>query len=485
MAGESDHTGADAPVAPTGSRLPGVEGLRGLAAVSVMVGHVAVLLLAADYDPSPFLGLGVATMLRGVILFFVLSGFLLYRPFVSAALAGRPRPSTRSFYRNRALRIFPAYLVILLAAGLVLGVAVTQAVQPGQDEDLTLRLGFLTDPLLLVLNLFMVQGMVPQGVQTGLSVSWSLVPELCFYVVLPALGLLAVRLARRRRLWAALAPGLLMLVVGLTGRLVANAWVGTGTEQELAVRQNGESWSAVLCNSLLANADLFGLGMLVAALVAAHRAGLIGDRAATTWRRVGLAGVPLGGIGALASGSPQGANPWFGVASAGLLLFLMLPGNGRLRRLCLAFLESRPMYGLGLISYSIYLWHFPLLCFLLLHVDALRYGSLSMLALDVLVASAATLALATLTYRYVEAPALRRKRHATAPVPHQPPPDTAGTAAEPAPVLPAQRAPLEAALPETARPETARPETALPETALPDTALPEPAAPEGAELAGS
>jgi peptidoglycan/LPS O-acetylase OafA/YrhL len=45
--------------------------------------------------------------------FFALSGFLLYRPYLAARLAGRPQPSTRSFLRRRWLRILPAYWVAL------------------------------------------------------------------------------------------------------------------------------------------------------------------------------------------------------------------------------------------------------------------------------------------------------------------------------------------------------------------------------------
>ncbi len=53
-------------------------------------------------------------------LFFVLSGFLLWRPIASAVLRGRRLPSVRRYARNRALRILPAYWVVLLATALVL-----------------------------------------------------------------------------------------------------------------------------------------------------------------------------------------------------------------------------------------------------------------------------------------------------------------------------------------------------------------------------
>ena len=95
-------------------RLAGIEGIRAIAATSVLVYHVY---LNGAPDARP-VDLGVATkpvenLRAGVTLFFVLSGFLLYRVFVAAALRGLPMPSVREYLRNRALRILPAYLVIL------------------------------------------------------------------------------------------------------------------------------------------------------------------------------------------------------------------------------------------------------------------------------------------------------------------------------------------------------------------------------------
>src|SRR5436190_12660103 len=112
------------------SRLPGIEGARACAALSVLVFHCW---LYGDPRgmPAPF-GLDVMPHFAlGVILFFTLSGFLLYRPFVAATFDPAARPRLREFYRNRALRIVPAYWVILWFVALGLRMANLPNMSPG------------------------------------------------------------------------------------------------------------------------------------------------------------------------------------------------------------------------------------------------------------------------------------------------------------------------------------------------------------------
>jgi peptidoglycan/LPS O-acetylase OafA/YrhL len=383
-----------------------------MAALAVMLAHTAIVL--ADMKVPRAVGQLVGLGLHGVTLFFVLSGFLLYRPFVLAALRGLPRPATGAFLRNRMLRIFPAYLVILLLAGVVAGAAVTETIQPGAPAPLSDRIGHLTDPVLLVLNLLLLQGYVPQGVQTGLSVSWSLVPEVAFYLALPLTGLVVARLARNgHAMRAAVVPVVVLLSVGFAGRVVAMFLAYGAGEEGLAVRRSGQSWSAVLTNSFLANADLFAVGMAVAVAVAAAQAGLITDRVVRRLRLACLVAIPFGGLATVVLGDAGVSMTFFGVACAGLVCYVMLPGQTLLKRWAVWFLELRPVHWLGLISYSVYLWHFPLLCFVLVHFEWAAYQSLGGLAVRTVLVSAAVIVLSTLTYRYVEAPALRRKGSTT------------------------------------------------------------------------
>jgi peptidoglycan/LPS O-acetylase OafA/YrhL len=93
----------------SGSRLPGIEGLRAIAAGSILIFH-GWRYGSLDQSPPQF---GPLTSIMphlslGVILFFCLSGFLLYRPFAAAVLRATPGPSIRNYLRHRVLRILPA-----------------------------------------------------------------------------------------------------------------------------------------------------------------------------------------------------------------------------------------------------------------------------------------------------------------------------------------------------------------------------------------
>ncbi len=175
-----------------GNRLDGIEGLRAVAALSVLGGHTILLMATDSYRFPPVLGSLSALLFQGLTLFFALSGFLLYRPFVSAVLNDRPTPSTRKFLRNRVLRIWPAYLVILAFVSFVMGSAILEPHGLANEW----KIGYLTDPVTLLANALLVHTWFPGTVLTGLGVSWSLVPEVSFYLLLPVLGYLGVRLTK-------------------------------------------------------------------------------------------------------------------------------------------------------------------------------------------------------------------------------------------------------------------------------------------------
>ncbi len=95
-----------------------LDGLRAIAALSIVLFHV-LLFMHVEYQPwSRAVGNFWYVLATGVQLFFTLSGFLLFRPYTHAMLTGKPLPPAARFYKKRALRILPAYwvaLAILLA----------------------------------------------------------------------------------------------------------------------------------------------------------------------------------------------------------------------------------------------------------------------------------------------------------------------------------------------------------------------------------
>jgi peptidoglycan/LPS O-acetylase OafA/YrhL len=392
----------------TGSRLPGIEGLRAVAACSVLVYHC--WLFGSPDRAAPRLGplTGVMPHLAlGVVLFFALSGFLLYRPFAAAALRAVPAPSVTAYLRNRALRILPAYWAVLLVTGLILQAALLR------DGAATLRVGSLArQPATLAKDLLLVQSYDPHTLLTGIGPAWSLVIEVAFYLALPLLATLATVLARRAtsragRRRAVLTPPAAMLALGLSGKATVH-FAGSATSFGW-----GADWSSVLARSFLANADLFAFGMALAVL----HTELADDRLVLPrwWRRAALA---VAAAAALVAVRVTPAGGGLGVprydslmaVACGLLLAIAVvpdPDPARPRRL-LWLLETRPLVAVGLASYSLFLWHEPLIHWLRGHGGTFA-GSGGFLVNLVVVAAAAG-GLAWLTYRYVELPALSRKR---------------------------------------------------------------------------
>ena len=95
-----------------------IDSLRAVAAISVLAYHAlykGVLLQLPTGSPlSPW----AAHLDVGVPIFFVLSGFLLYRPFVRARLSGSEAPDTEAYGWRRVMRILPAYWIALVVVGL-------------------------------------------------------------------------------------------------------------------------------------------------------------------------------------------------------------------------------------------------------------------------------------------------------------------------------------------------------------------------------
>ena len=392
-------------VAPsTGRRLPGVEGLRAIAATSILVIHTWG---EASRSGPPDLGrLGnnhIGDFSYGVTLFFALSGFLLYRPFVAAMLRSEPRPAFTRYLRNRALRILPAYWVILLLCALVLGSAFFR------DSQGVLHQGRLADPGLLAQAGLFAQDYDPNTLLTGIGPAWSLAVEAVFYLTLPLLVLVAFGLGSRAtrfnvRIAAALAPAAILLGVGLAGRAVAwkvfpaPVWAGWGTH-----------WHAVVERSFFCQADLFTFGMALAVARVLWEDGRL--RLPRHWRAAAavtaLAAYAVSSrvswMDAQLSYSPY--NTLMALACALLVALVVLtpPDRSYLVRL----LETRWLVGLGIISYSVFLWHDPIIWFLRDH--GLTFAGRIGLVANVAIVFATTVVLSWLTYRFVEAPALRLK----------------------------------------------------------------------------
>jgi peptidoglycan/LPS O-acetylase OafA/YrhL len=369
--------------------------------------------VSGHYSPTIMAAGKLQLLGHALVFFFGLSGFLLYLPYVRGIARGRDSaraPNVREFALHRVLRVFPGFIVIFLLGSFLLRAVYLQnpAVQPHGTDHGT---GMMTDPLQLLANLTLVQTYIPSYLQTGVNPSWSLSLELVFYVSLVVFGLMTLSLRRRTRmhpLVIALIPPAVLMVIGLVGKALTPLVVEHYHVTDPLLREWGPNWVAVYSRSFLPLADNFAYGMLAAIVVVAIEQGRLNDHLTRRMRwYCGLA-LPPALMVSLALTAMHTPFQTTAVAiTAGLaILFIVAPlargDDSALAR----HLDWRPFRYIGEVSLSVYLWHFPIL---------LVMGRLGWMAGDsvggmlrniALVMTVAVLA-ATITYRYVERPALK------------------------------------------------------------------------------
>ena len=126
-------------------------------------------------------GAFTARMEIGVAVFFLISGFLLYRPFVAAHLSGRPSPDVRTYLKRRLLRIVPAYWVALFFAAYVFH---TVTMPINNAKAVIVYFGFL-------------QIYSSHYILHGINAAWTLCVEMSFYLFLPLYAAAIAAWARR------------------------------------------------------------------------------------------------------------------------------------------------------------------------------------------------------------------------------------------------------------------------------------------------
>jgi len=167
-------------------RFPLFDSLRGFAAISILLVHTAIF--TGGFSDT-WHGRIVAHLDIGVPFFFLLSAFLLYRPFVASRREDRDRPAFSGYARRRFLRIAPAYWAVLTIAAVVPGMA------GAFSGNWWVYYGLLQN-----YPVYTAKGTCAVDTyRCAIPPSWSLAIEVFFYVLLPFFVLLMAALARRWR----------------------------------------------------------------------------------------------------------------------------------------------------------------------------------------------------------------------------------------------------------------------------------------------
>src|SRR4051794_9625896 len=322
-------------------RTAGLDGLRAVAALSVVSFHAWLYGFAHPYAITRNSAFdSVMFELRlGLVFFFVLSGYLLYRAFARAALTGDGRVDVRRYARRRVARIVPAYwLATVGAIALLWGGRGTPGIRLPDAADL---------PLFAVFG----QNYSLDTIMRLNPVTWTLCVEAAFYVLLPVLGALAWRLGPRAR----------GAHVGLVASLIP-----LGLVWNALVHENG--WNILASKALPGYLPYFACGMLLALWSewrAERRARPVGTRA--------TAALVAGGFGLVVAdaywhsiAAPRAVNAWLAVladlpAALGFAFVVaaVAVGGGLATR----WASARPLAWVGLVSYGVYMWHVPLILF--------------------------------------------------------------------------------------------------------------------------
>jgi peptidoglycan/LPS O-acetylase OafA/YrhL len=404
----------------TRPRIIGLDGARGLSCLGVAVMHIC-----CHYSPNTASTYRPNLFGTGLIFFYVLSGFLLFLPYVRNLVADRESaklPSTKNFAIHRFARIMPGYLAIFLLCNYVFSVAYVQnaAIQPPRTEDGT---GTITNIWQLLANLTLVQSYVPEYFQTGLNPSWSLTLELAFYASLPVLGALLFMLRKRtslRPFGIALVAPALLLVIGFVGKMMLPLLIAHFGVTDPLMVDWGPNWVAVFLRSFIASADNFAFGMLAAVVVVAMERRVLRESVSRRVRMVSaVAALPVALLCAvlLASG---GVMALFGVSAvallAGLAILVIVAPLMRGETSAIAnLLEMAPFRFIGKISLSAYLWHFPVML-LLGRAGLMASDTLGGMVWNVALGLTAAVLISVVTYYAVERPAVnwaKRYRYGT------------------------------------------------------------------------
>jgi peptidoglycan/LPS O-acetylase OafA/YrhL len=390
------------------TRFPLFDSLRALAALSIFGTHAYFVLQANQAGPLREFAVRLDV---GVFIFFAISGFLLYRPFVRARLRGEAAPATRVYAWRRLLRIGPAYWIALTVVAI------------------WLQLGDVARPENAPWLYLFGQSYRPETAIAGLPQAWSLCVEAAFYLFLPMYALAmrslpAVTERGRLRIELVALAVLAGAGFGFTALSVSTGAVAARSPVfplHLTLPSYLEVFAVGMCLAVLSvwyeerdppawlrPLDRFPGIAWAAALVAfwavSTRLGLDGHAGETigTWQYVGRTALYC--VIALGVVVPA----VFGTQTRGLV-----------RRV----LANRVLLWIGLVSYSLFLYHVVVV----IQVD--RWN----LPVGTAVALALSLAIAAASYYVIERPALSLKQL----VRGRPEPPPREALAEPAPIAPA------------------------------------------------
>lgn len=319
----------------------------------------------------------------GVAFLFILSGYLLAKPFLRALLRGTKLPDAGTFYFKRLLRIYPLYVFAIIA--LVIFSIVT-------------KFGVFPDLAGISTHLLLIQNFWPRFAETIEPPMWTMAVDAQFYLALPIVASLCAhgisRVSPERRFTAISVVLLSIAAVAVLLRFIVMTIrpesAGSFAQQIVYLKQLPEMGFSFSVGAVIALFELrfpgyrfspylFAAGVAVAV---GHALSRVGAHGASTYSHTYAFGFAFyDAFAAIAAG----------------LMFVALPRSSRFAR--------HVSFAAG-ISYAIYLFHYPLLAYFsdgLFHVS--KFKVIELLIVFVLVVCPVSWATST----FIERPFLKMK----------------------------------------------------------------------------
>lgn len=384
--------------------LPRMEGMRAVAALGVLLTHVSFQTGLVD---GSIVGRALGRLDLAVAMFFGISGFLLWRPHARAARSGAAGLGVARYLRSRAVRILPSYLACVIVVLMLLPSA--------RDADLRIWLA----------NLSLTQVYVPYTLTYGLTQMWSLAVEVSFYLVLPLVGWLLLRVTRHR------VP--LLLAIGVA--FVPWAWIGARLPLRDGV--NPENWLPAFVPWFVAGLVLAEWAVIRerrsaerataarleggAARIESAVAGIFGARRVAWPIAAALFAIAASELGGpVGIDSPSHTQFATRIAVAAVMTVAILGPIVLNPDSAPGLLGSEPAQAVGRWSYGIFVWHLLVLESVFPLLGIIPFTGSFVLVLFVTVAG--SLAVAAASFACIEEPARmalvrwERSRHPSAPV---------------------------------------------------------------------
>ena len=337
-----------------------IDGLRAVAVVSVLLYHAGFVFLGKPWATGGFIGVDI---------FFTISGYLITR-IILKELYEKSSFNFRDFYQRRARRILPMLFVVLLVSFPL----AWYFLLPTSFVEYSIS---ALSAIFFASNFFFYFSTTEYGATSSLLIpllhTWSLGVEEQFYILLPLLCVVVFKTLKNHILLAFA----LLFGLSLGGAIFLSAWDAT-----MSFYSPFSRFWELLAGSMLAYVEI------------RHK-----DYRHKHFNHAMIAhSLPLAGLGlilyAILYFDAQTLHPGFStlipILGVCLIIAFASPRDwiGRL-------LSSKPFVGIGLISYSLYLWHYPIFAFARISNTKLGHG-------DKLALIALTVGLSILTYFFIE-----------------------------------------------------------------------------------